>query len=92
MCQITLIGYIWGMQINPDFGKIIMLNGASSPGKSTLCEALQKELTEPFLRFSLDFLCLFQIYYLKDQNLKRRRVSKTQMSTGIKLIMKYRNS
>lgn len=43
------------MKINPDFGKIIMLNGASSAGKSTLCDALQKELNEPFLRFSLDF-------------------------------------
>jgi chloramphenicol 3-O phosphotransferase len=43
------------MKINPDFGKIIMLNGASSSGKSTLCEILQNELNEPFLRFSLDF-------------------------------------
>ena len=43
------------MQINPDFGKIIILNGASSAGKSTLCDALQKELNAPFLRFSLDF-------------------------------------
>lgn len=32
-----------------------MLNGASSAGKSTICEVLQKELNEPFLRFSLDF-------------------------------------
>lgn len=36
-------------------GKIILLNGASSAGKSTLCEALQAELTVPFLQFSLDF-------------------------------------
>lgn len=43
------------MLINPGFGKIIILNGASSAGKSTLCEALQKELDEPFLNFSLDF-------------------------------------
>jgi len=44
-----------GMFIDPGFGKIIILNGASSAGKSTLCEALQKKLDEPFLNFSLDF-------------------------------------
>lgn len=36
-------------------GKIILLNGASSAGKSTLSGALQAELTVPFLQFSLDF-------------------------------------
>ena len=35
-------------------GKIILLNGASSAGKSTLCRALQAQLDEPFLRFSMD--------------------------------------
>ncbi|MGO9769687.1 MAG: chloramphenicol phosphotransferase CPT family protein [Roseiarcus sp.] len=33
---------------------IILLNGASSAGKSTLARALQGRLDEPFLRFSLD--------------------------------------
>jgi chloramphenicol 3-O phosphotransferase len=37
-------------------GKIILLNGASSAGKSTLCRAVQAEIDEPFLQFSLDFL------------------------------------
>jgi chloramphenicol 3-O phosphotransferase len=41
---------------NADPGKIIFLNGASSAGKSTICNALQKELDEPFLQFSLDLL------------------------------------
>jgi chloramphenicol 3-O phosphotransferase len=41
---------------NADFGKIILLNGASSAGKSTICNALQKELDEPFLQFSMDLL------------------------------------
>jgi chloramphenicol 3-O phosphotransferase len=36
-------------------GKVILLNGASSAGKSTLCHALQEQLEEPFLQFSLDF-------------------------------------
>lgn len=35
-------------------GKIILLNGASSAGKSTLTRALQQQLEIPFLRFSLD--------------------------------------
>jgi len=36
-------------------GKIILLNGASSAGKSTLCRAIQARIDEPFLQFSLDF-------------------------------------
>jgi chloramphenicol 3-O phosphotransferase len=36
-------------------GKIILLNGASSAGKSTLCRAIQAQIDEPFLHFSLDF-------------------------------------
>ncbi|AWN24252.1 chloramphenicol phosphotransferase [Deinococcus irradiatisoli] len=37
-------------------GQIILLNGASSAGKSTLCRALQSALPEPFLYFALDLL------------------------------------
>lgn len=37
-------------------GKIILVNGPSSAGKSTLGRALQAELPEPFLVFSLDLL------------------------------------
>jgi chloramphenicol 3-O phosphotransferase len=36
-------------------GKIILLNGPSSAGKSTLCQAIQTQIDEPFLQFSLDF-------------------------------------
>jgi len=43
------------MTIQHSPGKIILLNGASSAGKSTLCGTLQDELTVPFLQFSLDF-------------------------------------
>ena len=35
--------------------KIILLNGPSSAGKSTLCRAIQAQIVEPFLQFSLDF-------------------------------------
>lgn len=37
-------------------GKIILLNGASSAGKSTLARALQDALDEPFLHYSIDHL------------------------------------
>lgn len=39
-------------------GKLILLNSASSAGKSTLCRAIQAQVDEPFLQFSLDFLML----------------------------------
>jgi chloramphenicol 3-O phosphotransferase len=37
-------------------GKIILLNGASSAGKSTLARLLQQQLHEPFLHWSFDHL------------------------------------
>jgi chloramphenicol 3-O phosphotransferase len=37
-------------------GKIILLNGASSSGKSTLAAALQRLLDEPFWHYSIDHL------------------------------------
>lgn len=37
-------------------GKIILLNGASSSGKSTLARGLQQEIDEPFWHFSIDHL------------------------------------
>ena len=37
-------------------GKIILVNGASSSGKSTLSRALQEKIDEPFWHFSIDHL------------------------------------
>ncbi|GEM_PF-412821 len=37
-------------------GRIILINGASSAGKSTLARALQQRLPEPFLHWSFDHL------------------------------------
>ena len=37
-------------------GKIILINGASSAGKSTLARSLQQRLREPFLHLSFDHL------------------------------------
>jgi len=42
-------------------GKIILLNGASSSGKSTLAAALQDALDEPFWHYSIDHLIAAKI-------------------------------
>ena len=39
-------------------GRIILLHGASSSGKSTLSKAIQQGLDEPFLHFTSDYLSL----------------------------------
>ncbi len=39
-----------------EFGKIILVNGASSSGKSTLCSALQAKLELPFWHYSIDHI------------------------------------
>jgi chloramphenicol 3-O phosphotransferase len=38
------------------FGNIILVNGASSSGKSTLSKALQEKLEQPFWHYSIDHL------------------------------------
>ena len=50
-------------------GKIILLNGASSSGKSTLAQGLQASLDEPFWHFSIDHLIAANI-------LPRERIDK----------------
>lgn len=42
-------------------GKIILLNGASSAGKSTLARGLQAALAEPFWHYSIDHLLAAKI-------------------------------
>jgi chloramphenicol 3-O phosphotransferase len=37
-----------------EYGKIILISGTSSSGKSTLAKGLQKSLAEPFLHLQLD--------------------------------------
>ncbi len=44
------------MSDSTERGKIILIHGASSSGKSTLSRALQRRLEEPFLHFSIDVL------------------------------------
>ncbi len=50
-------------------GTLIMLNGASSSGKTTLLEALQETLEEPFLNAGLDTF----LFMLPDRWLERPR-------------------
>ena len=44
------------MDTNRELGKIILINGASSSGKSTLARQLQQTLAIPFWHFSFDHL------------------------------------
>ena len=44
------------MNDRPEPGMIILINGASSAGKSTLARSLQQQLSEPFLDWSFDHL------------------------------------
>jgi len=44
------------MLLNQKPGKIILINGATSAGKSTLALSLQDDLDEPFWHFSIDHL------------------------------------
>jgi chloramphenicol 3-O phosphotransferase len=46
------------MGANSHSSRIILLHGASSSGKSTLSEAIQRALDEPFLHFASDHLAL----------------------------------
>lgn len=43
-------------EVTKQAGCIILLNGASSSGKSTLARCLQAELSEPFWHYSIDHL------------------------------------
>ena len=42
-------------------GKVILLNGASSAGKSTLAAALQQQLSLPFWHYSIDHLAFARV-------------------------------
>ena len=53
-------------------GKIILLNGASSSGKSTLARDLQAMLDEPFWHFSIDHLIAAKV-------LPKQRIDSTEV-------------
>ena len=59
-------------------GKIILSNGPSSAGKSTLCQAIQAQVDEPFLQFSLDFF-FFNSPVLPKQQLENGAYSWAEM-------------
>ena len=46
----------------PASGKIIVINGPSSSGKTTLAQALQKQFDVPFIRFSFDLFLDHQAF------------------------------
>lgn len=53
------------MSDSPNLGKIIIINGPSSSGKTTLALAAQKQFEIPFLRFSFDLFLDNQVLPLE---------------------------
>ena len=62
-------------------GKIIILNGPSSSGKTTLALAIQKQLDLPFIRFSFDLFIDHKAFPL--EQIKSGRFSWDQMRPSI---------
>jgi chloramphenicol 3-O phosphotransferase len=62
-------------------GKIIIINGPSSSGKTTLALALQKELDLPFIRFSFDLFIDHKAF--PSEQIKSGKFSWEQMRPSI---------
>lgn len=62
-------------------GKIIVINGPSSSGKTTLALALQKQLDVPFIRFSFDLFIEHRSFPL--EQMKSGRFSWEQMRPAV---------
>ena len=62
-------------------GKIILINGPSSSGKTTLALALQKQLDLPFIRFSFDLFLDHKAFPL--EQIKVGRFSWEQMRPSV---------
>ena len=62
-------------------GKIIIINGPSSSGKTTLALALQKQLELPFIRFSFDLFLDHQAF--PSEQIKSGRFSWEQMRPSV---------
>jgi chloramphenicol 3-O phosphotransferase len=66
-------------------GKIIILNGVPSAGKSTLAKTLQNQLSEPYFHMDVDVFCLMapEKYSVNDYSLQWKFVS--NMFQAVKL-------
>jgi chloramphenicol 3-O phosphotransferase len=62
-------------------GKIIIINGPSSSGKTTLALALQKQLDVPFIRFSFDLFLDHKAFPL--EQIKNGKFSWEQMRPSV---------
>jgi chloramphenicol 3-O phosphotransferase len=66
---------------NLSTGKIIVINGPSSSGKTTLALALQRKLDMPFIRFSFDLFLDHKAF--PSEQIKRGRFSWDQMRPAV---------
>jgi len=67
--------------LNVPPGKIIIINGPSSSGKTTLALALQKQLAMPFVRFSFDLFIDHKAF--PSEQIKNGKFSWEQMRPSV---------
>lgn len=64
-------------------GSIILLNGASSAGKTTLCKNIRDVIPAPFIHFSLDFIMFDADVLPKNRNVPELGITWKQMRPKI---------
>lgn len=64
-------------------GNIILLNGASSAGKTTLCKYIRDIVPAPFIHFSLDFIMFDADVLPKKRNVPELGITWKQMRPNI---------
>lgn len=64
-------------------GNIILLNGASSAGKTTLCKHIRDIIPAPFIHFSLDFIMFDADVLPKKRNVPELGITWKQMRPNI---------
>lgn len=71
------------MQSLNNNGSIILLNGASSAGKTTLCKNVRDIIPAPFIHFSLDFIMFDADVLPKNRNVPELGITWKQMRPNI---------
>ena len=80
-----MVVYLWESDSLVEKGKIIILNGVSSAGKTTLAKVLQDRLSSPYFHMDVDTFCLMapQKFLVDDYSLQHKFV--TNMFQAVKL-------
>jgi chloramphenicol 3-O phosphotransferase len=71
------------MELSNVKGNLILLNGASSAGKTTLCKHIRDIIPAPFLHFSLDFIMFDADVLPKKRNIPELGITWKQMRPNV---------